>query len=267
MTIHTKRVLTALVGIPLLVAIIYFVPIWVFTLLVLLAALIGLYEFYSMMRPMPVKRTVYPNYLVTAVLFCSLMREGIFYISVIPLFVILPLACFMSGYSSDSPSMGDIGQIIMGPFYICLPLLVLVLVSRLPQGKLWVFFILAVAFTGDTCSFYCGRLLGRHKLTQISPGKTWEGSMGGLVANIASAGVFGYLFFPSLSIVSIMLLGVAIGISGQAGDIAESMLKRMSNIKDSGRILPGHGGILDRVDSLLFAIPVLYLYLSYLKTP
>ena len=159
--------------------------------------------------------------------------------------------------------MGDIGQIIMGPFYICLPLAFLAKIARLPQGQIWVFFILAVTFAGDTFSFYSGRLLGRHKLTQISPGKTWEGALGGLTANLVSAGVFGYLLFPSLSIISIMVLGIVIGISGQVGDLAESMLKRISNIKDSGKILPGHGGILDRIDSLLFAIPALYIYLTY----
>ena len=159
--------------------------------------------------------------------------------------------------------MGDIGQIIMGPFYICLPLAFLAIIARLPQGQLWVFFILAVTFAGDISSFYSGRLLGGHKLTQISPGKTWEGALGGLTANLVSAGILGYLFFPSLSIISIMVLGIVIGICGQVGDLAESMLKRISNIKDSGKILPGHGGILDRIDSLLFAIPVLYIYLSY----
>ena len=263
MTLHEKRVITALVGVPFLFGIIYFTPFWVFTILVLFAALAGLNEFYSMIRPKAAKKVIYSNYLLTALLFCSLLREGILYVSVFPLFVVLPLASFISSYSIHYPKMGDIGQVIMGPFYICLPLAFLVLISRLPQGKMWVFFLLAVAFAGDTCSFYCGRLLGRHKLTRISPGKTWEGSFGGLTASIVSAGILGYLFFPPLSMVSVMVLGVTIGISAQVGDLAESMLKRIANVKDSGKILPGHGGILDRVDGLLFAIPVLYVYLCY----
>ena len=263
MTIHMKRVITALIGIPLLIAVIYLAPPWVFTILILFVALVGLNEFYSMMRPKVAEMILFLNYLLTIALFFSLLGKGPLYISIFPLFVLFPLASFIFTYPKHRAKMGDIGQIIMGPFYICLPLAFLAIIARLPQGQLWVFFILAVTFAGDISSFYSGRLLGGHKLTQISPGKTWEGALGGLTANLVSAGILGYLFFPSLSIISIMVLGIVIGICGQVGDLAESMLKRISNIKDSGKILPGHGGILDRIDSLLFAIPVLYIYLSY----
>jgi len=263
MTLHTKRVLTAFVGIPLLIGIIYFAPSWVFTILILFVALVSLNEFYTMMRPKAAEVIVFFNYLLTALLFCSLLGKGLLYIGVFPFFVILPLAFFMFRYSKGHPKMVDIGGIILGPFYICLPLAFLAIIARLPQGHLWVFFILAITFAGDTCSFYVGRFFGRHKLTRISPGKTWEGALGGLIANVVSAGVYAWLFFPSLSVNSLMVLGIIIGISGQVGDLAESMLKRMSNTKDSGNILPGHGGMLDRIDSFLFAIPVLYVYLNY----
>jgi len=263
MTIHTKRVITTFVSIPFLIGIIYFAPSWVFTILILFAALVSLTEFYAIVRPKAAEKTVFLNYLLTALLFLSLLGKELLYIAIFPLFVIFPLTFSIFGYSKGHPKMGDIGQVILGPFYICLPLAFLAIIARLPQGQMWIFFILAVTFAGDTASFYLGRRFGRHKLTQISPGKTWEGSLGGLIANTITAGIFGFLFFPSLSIISIMVLAIAIGISGQFGDLAESMLKRISNIKDSGKILPGHGGILDRIDSLLFAIPVLYIYLSY----
>jgi phosphatidate cytidylyltransferase len=262
MTLHTKRVITTFVSIPFLIGIIYFAPSWIFTILILFAALVSLTEFYAIVKP-KAEKTVFLNYLLTALLFLSLLGKDLFYIAIFPFFVIFPLAFSMFGYSKRHPKMGDIAQVILGPFYICLPLALLAIIARLPQGIMWVFFILAVIFAGDTSSFYVGRFFGRHKLTQISPGKTWEGTIGGLGANVVSAGIFAWLFFPSLSVNSLMVLGVAIGISGQVGDLAESMLKRMSNIKDSGKILPGHGGMLDRIDGLLFAIPVLYLYLSY----
>ncbi len=263
MKIHIKRVITAFIAIPFLFGIIYFAPAWVFTILILFVGLISLNEFYALIRLKGAEKTVFFNYLLTALLFFSIICKGPFYIAIFPLFVIFPLAFFIFRYPKSHPKMVDIGKLIMGPFYICLPLSFLATIRTLDEGQMWIFFILAVIFAGDTGSFYFGKLFGKHKLTQISPGKTWEGTLGGLIANVVSAGIFAYLFFPSLSASSIMVLGVAIGISGQVGDLAESMLKRMSNIKDSGRILPGHGGILDRIDSLLFAIPILYIYLSY----
>lgn len=263
MTIHLKRVITAFTAIPFLFGIIYFAPPWVFTVLILSVGLVSLNEFYALTKPKGAEKIVFFNYLLTTLLFFSIIYKGPFYIATLPLFVIFPLAFLIFSYQKSYPNMVDLGKLIMGPFYICLPLAFLAIIARLPQGQMWVFFILAVIFAGDTGSFYFGKLFGKHKLTQISPGKTWEGTAGGLIANLACAGFFGYFFFPSLSVITIMVLGIAIGVSGQVGDLAESMLKRMSNIKDSGKILPGHGGILDRIDSLLFAIPVLYIYLNY----
>lgn len=263
MTLHAKRLITGVISIAFLIGIIYFAPSWVFTIFILFVALVSLNEFYSMMRSKAPEVIVFVNYLLAAALFCSLLVEGPLYIATFPLFIILPLAIFILNYQKTHPKMGDIGQIIMGPFYICVPLVFLAIIARLPQGHWWVFFILAVIFAGDTGSFYFGKLVGKHRLSQISPGKTWEGALGGLLSNIVCAGIYGYLFFPSLSVSSIMLLAIAIGISGQFGDLAESMLKRISKVKDSGKILPGHGGLLDRIDSLLFAIPILYLFLSY----
>lgn len=265
MTTHAKRVLTGIIVVPLLVALIYFAPAWAFTIVILFVALLSLNEFYSMTSPEAPQTIVFFNYLSTAGLFCSLLVKGPYFIAILPLFIILPLALFMARYQKKPPKIGEIGQILMGPFYICLPLMLLVVIAGLPRGQWWVFFILAVIFAGDTGSFYVGRSLGKHKLSRISPGKTWEGTIGGLLSNIAAAGIYGYLFFPSLSVTSIVVLAIAIGISGQIGDLAESMLKRISKAKDSGTVLPGHGGLLDRIDGLLFAIPILYLYLSYMS--
>jgi phosphatidate cytidylyltransferase len=267
MTSHAKRVLTGVIGVPLLVALILFAPAWVFAIFILFVALLSLNEFYSMTSPEAPRAIVFVNYLSTAGLFCSLLVKGSHYIAILPLFIILPLALFIARYRKKPPKMGEIGQMLMGPFYICLPLMLLVVIFGLPRGQWWVFFILAVIFAGDTGSFYVGRSLGKHKLSRISPGKTWEGTMAGLVSNIAAACIYGYLFFPSLSVTSIVVLAIVIGISGQIGDLAESMLKRISRVKDSGTILPGHGGLLDRIDGLLFSIPILYLYLSYMHLP
>ena len=132
-----------------------------------------------------------------------------------------------------------------------------------PQGHLWIFFLLAVVFACDTGAFYFGRAFGRHKLhPRLSPGKTWEGAVGGLLCSLFAAMLF--LKFIGLHplTVSLFLMVAALSIAAQVGDLAESVLKRHQGVKDSGHILPGHGGILDRIDGLLFAIPVFFFYLN-----
>jgi phosphatidate cytidylyltransferase len=259
-----KRVLTALITIPPLIGIICFAPLYVLTLLIMVVALASLHEFYRMIRPPVQKGLMFITYLLSVSLFSSLIFMDRFYVAIFPLFVMIPLAYTLFSSGRNNPMKGDgAGLTIVGPFYVCLPLMLLALIARLPEGTLWVLYLLAVVFAGDTASFYVGRRFGKHRLIHVSPGKTWEGTAGGLLANTAIGGIFGSLFFPSLSLASIMVLGISIGISGQIGDLVESLFKRRSDLKDSGTLLPGHGGLLDRIDGLLFAIPVLYLYLGF----
>lgn len=136
---------------------------------------------------------------------------------------------------------------------------------KLHFGPGWLFVTLAVAFMSDTGAYAFGRLWGKHKLyPAVSPGKTWEGALGGLVgANIATVGWGSLFLLPELSIPHAMVLGTVGSLAGQLGDLFESMLKRSYGVKDSGSILPGHGGMLDRVDALLFVGPVVYYYAAH----
>jgi phosphatidate cytidylyltransferase len=134
-----------------------------------------------------------------------------------------------------------------------------------PDGAAWIFFLLTLVFLGDIGAFYAGSYLGKHKLCpSVSPGKTVEGSVGGLAANIGIGTVFQFFFLPSLSWGTSILFFLCAGIAGQIGDLFESEFKRFSGVKDSGVILPGHGGILDRIDALLFAAPVAYFFKEYI---
>jgi len=119
-----------------------------------------------------------------------------------------------------------------------------------------------VIFASDTGAFYFGRLFGAHKLYEaISPGKTWEGAVGGLFSSVIAAALFLRLVRLQPLNLEVLILAFVLSVSGQVGDLTESMLKRNHGVKDSGHLLPGHGGILDRIDGLLFAIPILYVYL------
>ena len=120
----------------------------------------------------------------------------------------------------------------------------------------------AVIGGNDILAYYTGRSIGRHKLSRVvSPKKTIEGAIGGLVGGIVVAVVFRYALFSDRGVVELAVLALLLGLVGQAGDLFESMIKRSAGVKDSGFIVPGHGGILDRIDSLLFCLPLLYCYI------
>jgi phosphatidate cytidylyltransferase len=132
-------------------------------------------------------------------------------------------------------------------------------------GLQWAFVLLIVIWTNDTAALLVGKTIGKRRLAPVlSPKKTWEGAAGGLLAGIGVAAAIQPFLFPDLRISSVVVASILIVIFGQLGDLAESMLKRAAAIKDSSHIIPGHGGVLDRMDSLLFAIPVLYFYLLLL---
>lgn len=137
---------------------------------------------------------------------------------------------------------------------------------ELREGKLWVFFLLSVAFTGDTFALYGGKRWGRHKLSpRISPGKTVEGTIIGLVGSCLGGVLFSQWFFPGFSIGVAVYLSLILGILAQLGDLWESIVKRKAKVKDSGWLLPGHGGFFDRVDSVLFSAPFLYYFIVLTK--
>ncbi|MBI1763669.1 MAG: phosphatidate cytidylyltransferase [Acidobacteria bacterium] len=130
---------------------------------------------------------------------------------------------------------------------------------HLPAKLLTLFFI--VVFAGDTAAYYTGRTLGKRKLApRISPGKTVEGAIGGLAGNVIAALIAHYTFFPELKLTHAVPLALVMGFLGATGDLCESMLKRGAKAKDAGRLIPGHGGVLDRLDSMLFNAPLLYYY-------
>ena len=127
----------------------------------------------------------------------------------------------------------------------------------------WLAFALGINWVGDTGAYYVGRQFGRHKLAaQVSPGKTWEGSGGSLIISILFGAFFLPHFLPNVSVPVAVLISALANVAGQFGDLAESAIKRGAGVKDSGTLLPGHGGLLDRVDSSLFSLPVVYGFLS-----
>lgn len=156
---------------------------------------------------------------------------------------------------------------LMGFFYLGLLPATACLILDLENGRVWFIMLLTVVFSGDTFAYFFGRAWGRRKiLPTISPNKTIVGAFGGLIGSGLSALFFGFFFLPEVSLALLVGLALFTGAVSQLGDFFESLLKRVANVKDSGQIMPGHGGILDRVDGVLFGAPILFLGATLIET-
>ncbi|MBW2563445.1 MAG: phosphatidate cytidylyltransferase [Deltaproteobacteria bacterium] len=265
---HLKRWITGIIALPFLIFFIvkggaYFV------VLVGVVCLLSMWEFFSIVSD--AKGKVVSVIMIIGVLAGALIIIAASGSSFNLVSGIIALNMIMCGlisipqYKTNPNVLETIKKQLQGIIYIPLLLSFLVLIRNQTDGMIWIFLILAVIFAGDTSAFYFGSYLGRHKLCPaVSPGKTIEGSIGGLAANLLVGSVVKFFFLPELPWAQSLFLFVAMGIAGQAGDLFESMLKRSSSVKDSGGLLPGHGGFLDRIDALLFAAPVAYFFKNYI---
>ncbi|HUL29480.1 MAG TPA: phosphatidate cytidylyltransferase, partial [Thermodesulfobacteriota bacterium] len=179
--------------------------------------------------------------------------------------ILLILAVLFMAVSRDLVlTVSKMGMALFGILFIGFLLSYVSVVRNMTNGRPWVLFLITTVWAGDISALLSGSLLGRHKLyPKISPKKTFEGLAGAIVGSIVVALVFSRLFIPNLGRGFCVLLGIGLGIFGQLGDFTESMLKRSAQVKDSGTLIPGHGGMLDRLDSFLFSAPFLYYALLY----
>lgn len=263
------RVLTAIVLLPILFAAVWLAPPAVFAAIAALAILLGLNEYYALTR-----KTGAPSGRVQGTIAAAALL-GIFYTgrhewigALIAALVVAELIIQLSTNRDLPTTLAAAAVTVFGVLYVALLggyIIALGLISDpIPQlgAKLLTLFFIVV-FAGDTGAYYTGRTLGRHKLApRISPGKTWEGVAGGLLGNAAAAVAAHYLFFPELPLMHAIPLAIVMGTLGILGDLCESMLKRGAQAKDAGHLIPGHGGLLDRLDSMLFNAPLLYFYYS-----
>lgn len=152
-----------------------------------------------------------------------------------------------------------LGAVWIGAFLACLPLL-----RRFEHGLAWVFLVLTIPWSSDTGAFFAGKFFGKTKLYErVSPKKTVEGFVGGLVAATFGVAMVKIIGLPTVSWLDVAVMGLGLGSASVLGDLSESLLKRAYGVKDSGSIMPGHGGLLDRIDSLLFVAPLLYAYATW----
>ena len=261
-----ERVITAVIGLPLLLLVLYFggIP---FTVVMFLAAEIGLFEY---MRCMKLEKT--PLFAIDAAmagaafLLTSLFGQGMLTLCIIVCFLLLAGTMVLR---FGSIRFEAVAAALLGFIYI--PVILVLFVLLREKNLSYVFFVLIAAWGSDTCAYFAGKALGKHKMAPVlSPKKTWEGFAGGALGAALLAMAVALLCKEKLvllpvPILTATLVTLAASILGVAGDLFASAIKRTYGIKDYGKIFPGHGGMMDRIDSMIFCTPVIYFAFEFLE--
>lgn len=238
---------------------------WHFTLLLVLFGAVGLQEFFAMALPER-RGELLPFALYGGLaVFTPLLPDGRFVLMTVALFFLLAAFHFLFRLRDVASAGREVALVCTAFLYVPFLLAHLVMIRLLPQGTSWLFLIMLIVMTNDTAAYYIGSAFGKHRLyPAVSPNKSIEGALGGLLGSLCGTLIAKFTFFPQLGIADALITALLVGIAGQVGDLFESLLKRSFGVKDSGSIIPGHGGVLDRLDSILFAAPVTYYYACYL---
>lgn len=253
-----QRLITAFIGLPLLLLLVWAANPGLFVAVLTLVALQGLHEYYAMLSSGPLWRTqrLLPwlwGSLLLAVLAAGWTQLGL----VVLMFGVLLVGSLYLWQLTPQRLWPELCPVLVGWLYIVPALASCAWLRDLDYGRYWLTFALLVVMAGDSGAYFTGRRFGQRPLApHISPNKTLEGALGGIAGSVMG-GLVANVFVPfawPLALVYSLLVGCA----GQVGDLFESALKRSAGVKDSGNLLPGHGGLLDRMDSLLFAFPLLY---------
>jgi phosphatidate cytidylyltransferase len=264
-----QRLLSALVLIPLIFIIVWFGQpdawhFYFYPVLVAAVAALGVLEFYGMMGLSKRHPLTLFGLLCVLLFIANAYFDLAYTIPLLTATVAFSLIWLVFRSPVEGAAINWVWT-IAGVIYIGWMLSHFIPLRGLEGGRDWVLLALLATFAGDTAAFFVGRAIGRHPLAAtISPGKTWEGAAGGFFGAIAASLILAAILPGILTPYwQIVLLGALIGVFTQLGDLAESMLKRSVRVKDAGKLIPGHGGLLDRLDSILFAVVVVYYYVIW----
>jgi len=269
--IEKKKIWTALIIIPPFVLLIALGHPILFTLMVFITILLGLLEFNNLALPQSRQIQRFTGIslgLILSILFVYGEARSFSPFLVLMLFLLCVL--YMATAERLSSVISNLGITLFGIFYVGFLLSHIILIRNQTDGRAWVLFLIITIWAGDIIALFSGTLFGKHKLyPKISPNKTYEGLLGAIVGSVVIGLLYASLFLPYFNKGVCILVTFGMGILGQLGDFTESMIKRSAQVKDSGSLFPGHGGVLDRIDSFLFSTPFLYYLLPLLmkETP
>ena len=261
-----KRWLTAVVLVPPLVGVVGFLPPWCFLVVVAGVSVIALEEFFRLARTSGIDVYRGPGHAYALLVLTSFYwspndHSVVFWLLNLAAITLLILALRRKHKLKET--LPSCGATLLGIIYVATALGFLLPIHNRAEGDgpAWILFLFLTIWLGDTAAYYIGRLLGKHPLAPIiSPQKTWEGAIGSLLGNSLAALMAQY-FVGQTPLLHRFLLCWLLGVVGQAGDLAESAIKRGAGTKESSDLLPGHGGMLDRIDGILFGAPMLFFYL------
>jgi phosphatidate cytidylyltransferase len=261
-----KRWLTGIILAPILLIAILFGSKEIFAAIIIIFILGGVWEY---------------NHIVFGSGFVKEKIESLTFAIIIPLFVffgnnqhllavlafsvLLVFILFLWSNKESTFDVLSVDKVVFGLMYIPFLMSYFISLRMMEKGVLWVLFVLVLAFAGDIAALYAGKTFGKHKLIPlISPGKTVEGVIGLVLGSTGACLIFSYYLLPQVSLIHIAILAFVGSIIGQLGDICESAIKRNYGFKDASSLLPGHGGLLDRMDCLIFIAPFVYYYRIFL---
>jgi phosphatidate cytidylyltransferase len=261
-----RRVGTALVALPALLAALFLGPPWLAVAIVAAALAVGLGEFAALLRARGIRPMPQVAFPLAGALFLDLVSPGWLGVPFAPLGALL-LLTFTLWRGADFESVLAAAATLLGAVYLGAlggTIAALRVLDPVAEGAWRMVLLLGILVFSDSLAFFVGHAVGRRRLLPgISPAKSVEGAIGGLLGGVLGALAVRHLGLPGVPVLHAAALGAAVSAMGIVGDLDESLLKRWAGVKDSGTLFPGHGGMLDRLDSLLFGAPVLYYYFQY----
>jgi phosphatidate cytidylyltransferase len=235
-----------------------------FACLLAVFVFIGIHEFYRMALPDRTVEAWLAATCGTALVFIPFLGDHHHALAGVALLFLAFALLFLFRVREVADAAREIAYAMLAFLYIPFLLMHLVMLRQTAFGSQWLLVLMLIVMTNDSAAYYTGSAFGKRRLYPlVSPRKSIEGSLGGLAGSIGGTLIAKFGFFHQLSFRDAVLIAVFIGILGQAGDLFESLLKRSFGVKDSGTVIPGHGGVLDRLDSIIFAAPAMYYYVIY----
>lgn len=256
--------ISAIILLPIVILIVLKGDLLFFACLLTLISVLGISEFYRM--ALPERR--FEHWLAAPIgstlIFAPCIRNDAFVVAGIGLLFIGFSLLFLFRIRTVEMAARDVALALLAFLYIPFLLMHLVQLRQTQYGVQWICVVMLIVMTNDSAAYYVGSTFGKHRLYPlVSPKKSVEGAIGGLLGSLCGTMLAKFTFFPQLSFVDAVVTALVVGVIGQSGDLFESLLKRSFGVKDSGTIIPGHGGVLDRLDSILFAAPVTYYYVLF----